>query len=99
MFNRFVSFVRKNRARLAVSVPSLSLMLPLTAYASDSGGESAGAGVSTVLGLVGELSTWCLKTFTSLTGWLVADSLGGVYLGMFIFGFAIAALFRLLHSA
>lgn len=45
------------------------------------------------------LATWCLTQFTEFTKWLVADPLGGVYLGMFIFGFAIAALFRLLHSA
>ena len=55
--------------------------------------------MSTVLANVTILVTWCLTTFTSFTGWLIADSLGGIYLGMFIVGFAMAAMFRLLHSA
>ncbi|MBT9811220.1 hypothetical protein GPL26_16465 [Enterocloster citroniae] len=55
--------------------------------------------MSTVLANVTTLVTWCLTTFTSFTGWLIADSLGGIYLGMFIVGFAMAAMFRLLHSA
>ena len=54
--------------------------------------------MSTVLGNVTSLVTWCLTTFTSFTGWLIAD-LGAIYLGMFIVGFAMAAMFRLLHSA
>ena len=55
--------------------------------------------MSTVLGNVTSLVTWCLTTFTSFTGWLIADYLGAIYLGMFIVGFAMAAMFRLLHSA
>uniref|UniRef100_UPI00156F342C hypothetical protein n=1 Tax=Enterocloster aldenensis TaxID=358742 RepID=UPI00156F342C len=52
-----------------------------------------------VLDKVTTLITWALGTFTSFTAWLIGDSLGAIYLGMFIVGFAMAALFRLLHSA
>lgn len=55
--------------------------------------------MSTVLQNVTTVVNWCLTTFTSFTGWLISDPLGGIYLAMFIIGFAIAALFRLLHSA
>lgn len=83
------------RRRLAALVPAFSLLFPVTAFASETGDPS----VQTVLDLVTDMVAWCLKTFTSFTQWLIGDSLGGIYLAMFIIGFAIAALFRLLHSA
>ena len=78
-------FILRNRLRLACAVPVTSLALPLTAFAAE--GDSAG--VTGVLDKVTTLITWALGTFTSFTAWL----------GMFIVGFAMAALFRLLHSA
>ena len=83
-------FILRNRLRLACAVPVTSLALPLTAFAAE--GDSAG-----VTGVLDKVTT--LITFTSFTAWLIGDSLGAIYLGMFIVGFAMAALFRLLHSA
>ena len=88
-------FIFRNRLRLACAVPVTSLALPLTAFAAE--GDSAG--VTGVLDKVTTLITWALGTFTSFTAWLIGDSLGAIYLGMFLVGFAMAALFRLLHSA
>lgn len=68
----------------------------MTAFAEEPAGTG---GIQTVLDHVTTLVTWCLTTFTSFTAWLIGDSLGGIYLGMFIVGFAMAAMFRLLHSA
>lgn len=55
--------------------------------------------MSAVLDLVTDLLTWMLGSFTSITTWLLANPLGGVYLGIFIVGAAIGMMFRLLHSA
>ena len=55
--------------------------------------------MSAVLTSVGEMLTWALTQFSAITVWLTGNSLGQIYLAMFIIGFVIAAMFRLLHSA
>ena len=61
--------------------------------------SEGGFPMTDVLEGVGTMLTWALGEFSDLTGWLVGDSLGQIYLAMFIIGFVIAAMFRLLHSA
>lgn len=96
MLGRCKEFLVRNRYRIACSVPASSVMLSFTALAAE--GDTP-VGVTGVLNKVTTLITWALGTFTSFTGWLIGDSLGAIYLGMFIIGFAMAAMFRLLHSA
>ena len=55
--------------------------------------------MSAVLTSVGDMLAWCTSQFTEVTTWLVGNPLGQIYLAMFIIGFVIAAMFRLLHSA
>ena len=55
--------------------------------------------VTNVLTSVTTLLEWTLESATDITTWVIGDSLGGIYIGMFIIGFAIAALFRVLHTA
>ena len=96
MLVKVKSFLTRNRYRLACAVPVSTVLLPMTAFAEEPAGTG---GIQTVLDHVTTLVTWCLTTFTIFTAWLIGDSLGGIYLGMFIVGFAMAAMFRLLHSA
>lgn len=55
--------------------------------------------METVLSNVTDLLTWTLTSATSITTWLIGNDLGAIYIGMFIIGFAIAVLFRVLHTA
>ena len=55
--------------------------------------------MDTILGNVTTLLTWCITSMNSITSFLVGNDLGSIYIGMFIIGFAIAALFRILHTA
>lgn len=55
--------------------------------------------VTSVLTSVTTLLTWALQSATSITDWVIGNQLGAIYIGMFIIGFAIAVLFRTLHSA
>lgn len=63
---------------------------------------ASGAGstpdVASFLGGVTELLTWTLSSITSIVNWILGNPLAFVYLGMFIAGFALAFLFRILRS-
>ena len=61
--------------------------------------SEGGFAMSDVLDAVGSMLAWCMSQFTSITTWLTGNELGQIYLAMFIIGFVIAAMFRLLHSA
>lgn len=61
--------------------------------------EPAVTGMAAVLQNVASLLTWCLEQMTEITSWLVANDLGGIYVGMFIIGFAVALMYRILKSA
>lgn len=55
--------------------------------------------MATVLGNVADLLTWCFTQMTAITTWLVGNDLGAIYIGMFIIGFAVALMYRILKSA
>ncbi len=57
------------------------------------------SGIQAILNNVTTLLTWSIDSMGDITTFLVGNDLGGVYVGMFIIGFAIAALFRILHTA
>ena len=52
-----------------------------------------------VLTGVTSVLTWALTAMTSISTWLIGNPLGAIYIGMFIIGFAVALMFRVLHSA
>ena len=62
-------------------------------------GEESASGVQTILDGVTTLLTWSIDSMGDITTFLVNNDLGAIYVGMFIIGFAIAALFRILHTA
>ncbi len=45
-----------------------------------------------------DLLSWVLTSMSSLTAWILGDSLAFLYAAMFITGFAVAFLFRILRS-
>lgn len=84
------------RAKFALSTglaAGSSVALPMVAFAE---GESDSAGVLTTTTSV---LTWATTSMTSITTWLIGNPLGQIYLAMFIIGFAVALMFRVLHSA
>lgn len=60
---------------------------------------SASTGMSGILGQVTTFLTWVLTSITSVVTWIVGDDLAMVYVSMFIVGFVVAYLFRILHTA
>lgn len=69
-------------------------VLPIVA--SGSGG---GSGMSGILSSVTTFLTWALSSITSVVTWIVGDDLAMIYVSMFIIGFVVAYLFRILHTA
>lgn len=66
------------------------------AIASSGGSES---GVTAILGDVASVLTWTATQMTSIVTWIVGNDLAMIYVSMFIIGFAVALLFRILHTA
>lgn len=64
-----------------------------------SGGAGASASVGAILATVTEFLTWALSSITSVVTWIIGNNLAMVYVSMFIVGFVVAYLFRILHSA
>lgn len=56
-------------------------------------------GMSGILSQVTTFLTWALTSITSVVSWIVGDGLAMVYVSMFIIGFVVAYLFRILHTA
>ena len=54
---------------------------------------------STVFSGLQALLTWVLTSCSLISSWLIGNSLGAVYIALFIIGFAVALMFRVLHSA
>ena len=73
--------------------------LATVAMAFPSFAEEAGGSSSSVLTGVSSVLTWALTAMTSISTWLIGNPLGAIYIGMFIIGFAVALMFRVLHSA
>lgn len=73
----------------ASGVATVAMCFP--SFAADDSG-SVLTGVTSVL-------TWALTAMTSISTWLIGNPLGAIYIGMFIIGFAVALMFRVLHSA
>ena len=89
----------KNAVRRYGCIPcasgAMSVCMAFPAFASETSGGSSDSilkGVTTVL-------TWTLTSMTSIAEWLIGNPLGAIYIGMFIIGFAVALMFRVLHSA
>lgn len=88
----------KNAVRRYGCIPcasgAMSVCMAFPAFASETSGSSDSIlkGVTTVL-------TWTLTSMTSIAEWLIGNPLGAIYIGMFIIGFAVALMFRVLHSA
>lgn len=60
---------------------------------------SGGGGMSGILSSVTIFLTWALSSITSVVTWIVGDDLAMIYVSMFIIGFVVAYLFRILHTA
>ena len=73
--------------------------LATVAMAFPSFAEEAAGSSSSVLTGVTSVLTWALTAMTSISTWLIGNPLGAIYIGMFIIGFAVALMFRVLHSA
>ena len=84
----------KNAVRCYGAVPCAAGVMSVTcAFAAEvDSSQTILTGVTTVL-------TWCLTAMTSIASWLINNPLGAIYIGMFIIGFAVALMFRVLHSA
>lgn len=54
--------------------------------------------LTTFLGGVTELLTWTLSSMTSVVTWCLGNPLAFCYLGMFISGFVVAYMARVLRS-
>lgn len=63
-----------------------------------SGGTGA-TGMSGILSSVTTFLTWALTSITSVVTWIIGDDLAMIYVSMFIIGFVVAYLFRILHTA
>lgn len=61
---------------------------------------SGGAtGITGILATVTSFLTWALSSITSVVTWIIGDDLAMIYVSMFIVGFVVAYLFRILHTA
>lgn len=59
---------------------------------------SSGASSAQILEQAGALLTWCLTQFTAIIAWMIGNPYGILLLVMFIVGFAVALLARVLYS-
>lgn len=62
-----------------------------------SGGTTGG--ITGILSTVTSFLTWALSSITSVVTWIIGNDLAMVYVSMFIVGFVVAYLFRILHTA
>ena len=90
----------KNAIRRYGCIPcvtgAMSVCMAFPAFATEGGGTASS---STILEGVTTVLTWSLTAMTSIATWLIGNPLGAIYIGMFIIGFAVALMFRVLHSA
>lgn len=87
----------KNALRRYGAIPCAT-GLATVAMAFPSFAAEAGDSSSVLTGVTAVL-TWSLTAMTSISSWLIGNPLGAIYIGMFIIGFAVALMFRVLHSA
>lgn len=74
-----------------------SFCLASPAYASGAGTEG-GATMTQILSGVTELLSWILESMTSVSAWILGNSLAFIYVGLFLAGAAMGFLFRALRS-
>ena len=86
------SLKRYGAVPCATGLATVAMVFP--SFAEEAGGSS-----SSVLTGVTSVLTWALTAMTSISTWLIGNPLGAIYIGMFIIGFAVALMFRVLHSA
>lgn len=58
----------------------------------------AGGGLGTVTTSATSLLTWALSSFTSIVTWVLGNPLATTIAVMFVVGFAVSLLVRVLHS-
>lgn len=87
------SLKRYGAVPCATGLVTVAMAFP--SFAEEAGGSSS----SSVLTGVTSVLTWALTAMTSISTWLIGNPLGAIYIGMFIIGFAVALMFRVLHSA
>lgn len=87
------SLKRYGAVPCATGLATFAMAFP--SFAEEAGGSSS----SSVLTGVTSVLTWALTAMTSISTWLIGNPLGAIYIGMFIIGFAVALMFRVLHSA
>lgn len=92
---KFKKFLKRYGAvPCATGLATVAMAFPSFATEAGSGSSS-----SSVLTGVTSVLTWALTAMTSISTWLIGNPLGAIYIGMFIIGFAVALMFRVLHSA
>lgn len=69
----------------------VSLLEPMALLEGD-------AGITAILGIAGQIFTQLLTWFTSLSTWIIGDSLAGLYIGMMIIMFLILAFLTVLKK-
>ena len=87
------SLKRYGAVPCATGLATVAMAFP--SFATEAGSGSS----SSVLSGVTSVLTWALTAMTSISTWLIGIPLGAIYIGMFIIGFAVALMFRVLHSA
>lgn len=55
--------------------------------------------IDTITGGATSLLTWAITSFTSIVGWMLGNPLALTFIAMFVVGFAVALLVRVLRSA
>lgn len=89
------SLKRYGAVPCATGLATVAMAFP--SFATEAGAGSSSS--SSVLTGVTSVLTWALTAMTSISTWLIGNPLGAIYIGMFIIGFAVALMFRVLHSA
>lgn len=89
----------KNAVRRYGCVPCAAGVVSVCTAFPSFAEEVGTASSDTILKGVTTVLTWTLTSMTSIATWLIGNPLGAIYIGMFIIGFAVALMFRVLHSA
>lgn len=56
------------------------------------------AGITAILGIAGQIFTQLLTWFSSLSTWIIGDSLAGLYIGMMIIMFLVVVFLTVLKK-
>lgn len=59
----------------------------------------SGPSISTITEGATSLLTWAITSFTSIVTWMLSNPLALTFIAMFVVGFAVALLVRVLRSA